>query len=313
MNLLAELGMENNESNLIIDWDLQPAETFGIFESWGGKERVKSLQERHYYFFIDDWSRPASLFLMERGIKHARILARIIAPQDMIDRAVASQGKAVSLNRSYAIDDALKKWLRENVIEGGDTSRVIPVDHESPEESLVTDLPGPDAPLPGLDRVHLSEGEGRITEEQVKDIISRQNFFDSHHNPAGHFENYLIDDGNGLTVTDKVTGIMWQRQGCDITSIRRAKKYAEKINRQNFGGFDNWRLPGLAEALSLMEPHKNSKDLYLHPCFSMAQPFIFLSETRFPGGYWFCDYREGSVFWASGTNPGGFGRLCRTA
>ncbi len=312
MKLFTELGIETRESTPVIDWDLQPAETFGIFESWGGKDRIKSLKERHYYFFIDDWSQPASLLLMERGIKHARILARILAPQEMIDSAVASQGKAISLNRSYAIDDRLKSWLKRNIIDQGDTSKVIPVRQESSQESLETDLPDWEAATLPREKVHLASCAGKISEERAGRIVREKNFFDSHRNPNGNFSNYLIDNDDGLTVTDATTGIMWQRHGCDITSIRKVKDYAGRMNREGLAGFQDWRLPGLEEALSLMEPLKSSKDLHLHPCFSVEQPFIFLAETRAPGGYWFCDYREGSIYWASGTNPGGFGRLCRS-
>lgn len=313
MNLFAKLGIESKETAPAIDWDLQPAESFGIFESWGGKDRVRNLEERHYYFFIDDWSKPAALFLMERGIKFARILARVLAPQEMINKAMASQGRAISLNRSYAIDENLKNWLQENIIDQGDTSKIIPINDEPEQESLETDLPDLTTPLPDLKQVRLNPDAGKITKVQTEYLISRHNFFDSHTNPDGCFDNHLIDNGDGVTVTDAVTGIMWQRQGCDISSVRGVKRYAQKMNRENFAGFNNWRLPGMEEALSLLEPQKNSKDLYLHPCFSAEQSFICLAESRSPGGYWFCDFREGSVYWASGTNPGGFGRLCRTA
>lgn len=33
-----------------IDWEMTPDYTFGTFESWGGKERVRSKEERIYYF-----------------------------------------------------------------------------------------------------------------------------------------------------------------------------------------------------------------------------------------------------------------------
>ena len=106
---------------------------------------------------------------------------------------------------------------------------------------------------------------------------------------------------------------MWQRSGLDITSIRKLRKHIAKLNKNNFAGFSDWRLPTIEEALSLMRPEKNQKDLHLDPAFSGDIPFIFVAEERDPGGYWFCDYKRGSVFWASGTIPGGFGRVCRNA
>jgi hypothetical protein len=68
----------------------------------------------------------------------------------------------------------------------------------------------------------------------------------------------------------------------------------------------------MEEAMSLMEPEKNNKDIFLKPCFSKEQPFIFVAAQRKPGGYWFVDYKQGRAFWSSGTIPGGFGRLVRS-
>jgi len=285
-----------------IDWQLIPAETFAIFESWGGRERIKSAKERFYYFFIDSWEEPAILCLMERGIKFARVLARIDAPQELIDN-----------DKSYAIDDALKKWLKENVVNTDDDSKVIPFADTIEKENMGTALPGLDAELPAdLIRVTLNSTPRDMQEKDVDAIIRSGNFFDTQYNIKGRFANFLVDNNDGLTVTDKVTGIMWQRGGCDINSIRKIQGYIKKMNDSRFAGYDNWRLPSMEEALSLMEAEQNDKGLYLHKCFSANQPFIFLAGRRDPGGYWFCDYKQGTIYWASGTIPGGFGRLCRT-
>ena len=311
MGLFSKLNV-NSELQPSIDWDLIPAETFAIFESWGGRERVRSSDERFYYFFIDDWEQPASLCLMERGIKFARVLAKIAAPQNLIDAAIATQGKTMGLDKSYAITEDIKKWLIEHVIDSPDDSKVIPVKKGLESEQIAFELPRFDAPVPEVARIHLSASPSSITENDVVALIKKHNFFDTQYNPEGHFSNYLVDNLDGLTVTDMVTGIMWQTGGYDITSIRKMTGLVNKANEQNFAGYSDWRLPTMEEALSLMEQKKNSKDLHLHPCFSEREPFIFLSEKREPGGYWFCDFKQGTVFWASGTIPGGFGRMCRS-
>lgn len=311
MGLFQKLGF-TTQVTPAIDWDLLPAETFAIFESWGGKIRISSPDERFYYFFIDTWEKPATLCLMERGVKFARVLARIDAPQDMIDKAVADQGKTMGLDKSYSIDKDLKKWLIENVVDCEDTSKVIPLKIEREIESAESGLPDKKTPLPAeLQESTLPEIAKDIPENEVENIVKANNFFDSQRNPDGSFTNFLVDNNDGLTVTDKATGLMWQRGGNDITSIRRTMDYVKKMNKENFAGFSDWRLPDMAEALSLMEQEKNDKGVHLHPCFSKEQPFIFVAQQRDPGGYWFCDFKQGTLFWASGTIPGGFGRLCR--
>lgn len=313
MGLFQKLGFTSAVTPSI-DWDLHPAETFAIFESWGGKTRITNKTERFYYFFINLWEKPATLCLMERGIKFARVLARIDAPQDLIDKATAGQGKTMGMDKHYGINDTLKNWLKKYVVDSDDDSRVIPLEVTREVESMDSGLPGYDTPLPAtMNRTSLDNSTVSVLEQEVGDLVRKGNFYDSQHNPTGCFENFLVDNKDNLTVTDKVTGLMWQRGGADITSLRKMLAYVKKCNAEKFGGYDDWRLPSMEEALSLLEQQQNDKGLYLHPCFSKEQPFIFLAEKREPGGYWFCDFKQGTLFWASGTIPGGFGRLCRNA
>jgi hypothetical protein len=295
-----------------IDWEMTPEYTFGTFESWGGKERVRSKNERIYYFFIDNWGDRPKLCLMERGIKHARVVAEILAPGEMVEQCVRRQGKVAFFERSFAIDEALKKWLLANVIETDDNSRIVPIKEEDLETLQETGLPGRNEPVPELSVVTLPDRKMELAENDVAGLIQEYNFYDCERNTQGNFTNYLVDNEDILTVSDRATGLMWQREGLDIMSYRMLRREVEKLNREEFGGYSDWRIPSLAEAMSLMEPSSNDKDQHIHHCFSSQQPFIFVNATRNPGGYWFVDYKHGRAFWASGTIPGGFGRLCRT-
>lgn len=295
----------------VIDWDLIPADTFGMFESWGGKERVRNRNERFYYFFIDDWNKPARLCLMERGVKHARILAIIDAPQKMIDTCLKNQGKAI-YEKSYPIDETIKKWLRKNVVDSDNDTRVIPLSDNETAESLSTGLPMNNAHPPTITQLPVRSLHMLVNDSELPGLIAAKNFYDNHYNPAGAFTNHLVDNGDALTVTDLATGVMWQRGGCDLMNIRNVKSYMAGLNQEGFAGFGDWRLPTIEEALSLLTQDVNEKGLHVHPCFSSRQPFIFLGDQRKPGGYWFANLTLGAIYWASGTNPGGFGRVCRS-
>ncbi|MCK5517369.1 MAG: DUF1566 domain-containing protein, partial [Desulfobulbaceae bacterium] len=138
------------------------------------------------------------------------------------------------------------------------------------------------------------------------------NFFDTEYNPDGHFENEFTAAGESSILIDQKTSLMWQRGGLDIGSSRTIQRGIVELNEQGFAGFRDWRLPTMEEAMSLMDPQKNQKGVYLSPVFSKEQPFIFVAAQRKPGGYWFVDYKQGRAFWSSGTIPGGFGRLVRS-
>ncbi|MBA3014872.1 MAG: DUF1566 domain-containing protein [Proteobacteria bacterium] len=314
MGIFEKLGLATS-AQATIDWDITPALTFTIFESWGSKERnIRTKGERYYYFYIDSWQEPAKLCLMERGIKHARVLAEIDAPQEMIQNCIAAQGEKAGLDKCYAVDAALKQWLTDNVLKGDGGGLIKPIIVSVQIDDLETGLPTKDQPLPpGLKKVHLPAEASVVKEEEIPGIIKQYGFFDSKCNPEGRFETHLVDNGDGLTVTEAVTGIMWQRQGCDITSLRQVQNYIAEINKKGFAGFSDWRMPTLEEAMSLVQPELNDNEQFIHPCFSRLQPFIFVAGQRLPGGYWFVDYKQATFFWASGTIPGAFGRLCRTA
>ena len=295
-----------------IDWEMSPDPSFGTFESWGGRERVRNNSERVYYFFVDNWGEEPKLCLMERGVKHAKIMAEIVAPPGMIKKCVEMQGRSAIFEKSYAINDQVKEWLISNVLDDGDQTLVVPrVDLEIREE-MGQELPLiSESPYNG-EIIQLPAEPGIINDGEIARIMKKWDFFDTECNPEGHFTNEFVAGADPLILIDQKTSLMWQRDGLDIASIRTMQRGIVELNEQGFAGFSDWRLPTMEEAMSLMDPEKNEKGVYLNPVFSKEQPFVFVAAQRKPGGYWFVDYKQGRAFWSSGTIPGGFGRLVRS-
>lgn len=309
MGFFAKLGVPGMDS---IDWEITPELTFTMFESWGSRLWIRSLEERYYYFFIDNWKKPAKLCLMERGVKFAKVIAEIDAPQEMVDSCVATQGKKIGLDKSFSINPELKQWLLDHVLDVQDGSKVRRVHSRLEVEDMKADLPGLGEEKAPKAAVRLRREPAQFTENDLPAIVKANNFFDAKLNPQGAFENCLVDNGDDLTVTDLASGIMWQREGVDICSIRTMQRNVEQINKESFAGYSDWRLPTAEEALSLLNQETGAKEIHIHQCFSKAQPFVFLADQRMPGGYWFVDFKQGNIYWASGTNPGAFGRVCRS-
>ncbi|MGI9535440.1 MAG: DUF1566 domain-containing protein [Desulfocapsaceae bacterium] len=294
-----------------IDWEMTPELTFGTYESWGGRERVRNNDERIYYFFIDSWGEKPKLCLMERAVKHARVIAEIQAPDEMVSSCVDSQGEVAFYDRSFAINEQIRTWLIDHVLDDGDNSLVRPLTERVSHEDMGAKLPDWDGNAAGFEPKVLSSEVKDLSDDEVRDIIIKHNFADGELNPSGSFANRLHHYGQHIIV-DLMTGLMWQRGGLDITSSRSMNKKLDKLNSEGLHGYNDWRLPSVEEAMSLMESSANDKDIHLDSNFSKEQPFIFTSAQRTPGGYWFVDYKHGRLFWSSGTIPGGFGRLCRT-
>lgn len=296
-----------------IDWEMNPDLSFGTFESWGGRERVRNNEEYVYYFFVDNWGDEPKLCLMERAVKHARVMAEIKAPPEMVRQCVTDQGQSSIFEKSYAINEQIKEWLIANVLdEKGDSGLVVPRVEKILKEDMGPLLP-PAATHPfSGETVRLPGEPSVINDDEIAGVLKKWNFFEAELNPSGSFANAFAAGDNPEVVIDRRTSLMWQRDGIDIGSLRYVQKNIEELNRQKFAGFTDWRLPSMEEAMSLMEPLKNTKGVFLHPCFSKEQPFIFVAAQRKPGGCWFVDYKQGRAFWSSGTIPGGFGRLVRS-
>ena len=294
-----------------IDWEMDPSLSFGTFESWGGRERVRNNDECVYYFFIDNWGEQPKLCLMERAVKHAKVLAEVKAPIEIIKDCVKGQGTSSIFEKSYAINETIKQWLIDNVLDNGDSKLIIPEVVVEYVEDMGPQLPDLECSEYKGDNVELPSEARIINDDEISDIVKKWNFFDRELNPSGKFENAFASTPNHEIVVDLRTQLMWQTGSIDIGSTRHVQRKLVETNEANFGGYSDWRLPTMEEAMSLMEPIKNGKDIYLNLCFSKEQPFIFVNAQRKPGGYWFVDFKQGRAFWSSGTIPGGFGRLVR--
>lgn len=295
-----------------IEWDMTPDLAFCMFSAKGLRDELSNSSERVCYFFIDNYGEQAKLYLMERGSRFVNLIAEINAPHELLIACITRQGQTSSVKDNFPVDALLKEWILREVIEVENSSVLFPV---TPEEKIREDmgkaLPKVQSANEQSPMVKLSDEACHLTDEQIEQLIQHWGFCDQIFNKQADFDNILIDSGNDLTVIDYRTGLLWQRFGLDLCSIRNMKKQIEELNDKGFAGYHDWRMPTVDEALSLMESKANEKGVFLHPCFSKEQPFIFTSAKRKPTGYWFVDYKQGKVYWSSGTVPGGFCRLCR--
>jgi len=103
----------------------------------------------------------------------------------------------------------------------------------------------PAGPKPEVtERIKLRDkAEKNFSDADLQKMIKERNFFNKKFNPEGNFPNDLVDNGNG-TITDKVTGLVWQKGGSPSDmKFDAAGNYVEELNSSRFGGYSDWRLP----------------------------------------------------------------------
>ncbi|MBD3339988.1 MAG: DUF1566 domain-containing protein, partial [Candidatus Lokiarchaeota archaeon] len=111
-----------------------------------------------------------------------------------------------------------------------------------------------------------------LSEEQVRKMIVDRKFYDRRYNEKGPgFQNRLETKtlNDDKVVYDHATGLMWQQSGSkEIMNYEDAMMWIAQLNSDEFAGFNDWRLPTLEEAMSLVKPKKNIDDLYIDSTFS---------------------------------------------
>jgi len=110
--------------------------------------------------------------------------------------------------------------------------------------------------LPHCNRLPLQNKPQTLSVVQAKAMVLAHDFFHARWNQGGggavhQYKTSAVDDFP--TVLDQATGLMWQRVGSGKPQTHAdAIAYIKTLNAAKSGGFDDWRLPTLEEAMSLM-------------------------------------------------------------
>jgi hypothetical protein len=136
-----------------------------------------------------------------------------------------------------------------------------------------------------------SELEKVSTEEAQKEFKLTTNWV-----PRTYVENQYEVQGD--VVVDHATGLMWQKSGSEsYMTYGEAQEYVKKLNQEQFAGYDDWRLPTIPELMSLLEPEKQSNNLYIDPIFDSKQIWCWSADRLSSGAAWPVYFRSGYVGW----------------
>ena len=142
---------------------------------------------------------------------------------------------------------------------------------------------------------------------EIFTMLIEYDFFEQTKNPEGSFVNDLVDNNDG-TVTDKATGLMWQKSGSSGTlDNRRAKNYIKQLNKQRFAGYFDWRMPTVEELASLLA-RRRKEGVHLAPEFGDKSSRCWTVDKREPEnawylGGWVVNFKQGQVQQATYKKP----------
>ena len=136
-----------------------------------------------------------------------------------------------------------------------------------------------------------------LSDDDAIDMLKERYFFDASRNAQGkglqHQYEVITREGKKLVI-DHTTGLTWQQSGStNYITYTDAEAYIRDLNRQRFAGYNDWRVPTLEEAMSLMEPQEKKGGLYTDPVFDETQRWIWTADQYSGGRAWCVLFRDG--------------------
>ncbi len=155
-----------------------------------------------------------------------------------------------------------------------------------------------DAPITGVGL--RSEPTKVSNRSDISAMLVEYNFFELSRNTHGSFINDMVDNNDG-TVTDRATGLMWQKSGSlEQLDNRGAKEYIKQLNSKHFGGYYDWRIPTIEELASLLS-RKANQGVHMAPEFETHQTSCWSADKcdtphdQVYNGYWIVNFKQGQV------------------
>lgn len=120
---------------------------------------------------------------------------------------------------------------------------------------------------------------------------------DSDLRPKQYTKNKFAIQKDGKVIYDKATGLMWQQSGSEkYVTYFEALNYIRQLNRESFAGYNDWRLPTLKEATTLLKPERATNNLFIDPLFEDKQELIWTSDLSPSSRAWVVHFYANSCY-----------------
>ena len=136
-----------------------------------------------------------------------------------------------------------------------------------------------------------------LSPDEVKAMLATHGYYCKGWNAAGkgieHDYQTMVSAG-AVVVADKATGLMWQKGGSDSGMIfEETNQYVAGLNERKYAGFENWRVPTLEEAMSLMTAEERGGH-HLDAAFESSVVIMWTADRHSrEGGGWIIYFYNG--------------------
>lgn len=149
-------------------------------------------------------------------------------------------------------------------------------------------------------RVTLRKTPGIYSDADLKPVVKSYGFRDYRWNPDGNFPKAFEEQqfNGGRVIIERISGLMWQQAGSERPlTYHQMQTYIEQLNRHQFAGYADWRIPTVEELASLLETDKQANGLYLSPLFETPKGWYWCwSADQHPGHKaWLVYFHRGNV------------------
>ncbi len=152
--------------------------------------------------------------------------------------------------------------------------------------------------------VNLRSSYLNLNKDSVKSMLKKYNFYDSLENKTGDFaNNYELKEIKGdEIVIDHATGLMWHQSGSENVTWEKAKQWVKDLNIKGYAGYNDWQLPTVDEAASLLESRSfvEAYKKYIDPIFD-DELLVFWTgdsyDSEIAAAALFADVLVGNVGW----------------
>jgi hypothetical protein len=146
-------------------------------------------------------------------------------------------------------------------------------------------------------------------------LISQEELrLDKDWQPTEYRRNEFKDNGNG-TITDHATHLTWQKAESEYElNYDQVQASIQELNRTEFAGYKDWRVPTIEEIMSLITQNKQSNGFYINPIFNIKSKRCWSSSANAsnPSTMWVVGFDDGEIHYGNKSSYSCYVRAVRS-